>query len=138
MKLKIYTDGGARGNPGPAAIGIVVCNSQGKIVFRHADTIGHATNNTAEYCALIAGLELAKRFGATQLECFMDSQLLANQMSGNFKIKAEHIKTLHARAKTTAVFFKSVSFYHMRREEPLMREADRLVNQALDGEFDLK
>ena len=133
MKLKIYSDGGARGNPGPAAIGVVVCDENDEVVFEHADTIGEATNNTAEYCALIAGLELAKRFGASEVECFTDSMLLMNQMSGNFKIKAGHIRELYERAKKTEKFFDSVKFHHRRREFPMIRQADRLVNEALDG-----
>ncbi len=133
LKLKIYTDGGARGNPGPAAIGIVVCDEYGEIIFTHQDTIGIATNNTAEYCALIAGLELAKRFKAAHVECYTDSELMKNQLCGNFKIKAEHIKTLYERAKQIAENFKSVTYHHQPRETPLIREADKLVNSALDG-----
>lgn len=132
MKLKIYTDGGARGNPGPAAIGVVVCDGSGEIIFTHADTIGVSTNNTAEYCALIAGLELAKRFKADELECYTDSQLLMNQMAGHYKIKAEHIRTLWGRAKKIEKNFKAVHYHHQSRETKLLREADRLVNLALD------
>ena len=134
MKLKIYTDGGARGNPGPAAIGVVLCDEKGDIVFTYADAIGTATNNTAEYCALIAGLELAKRFKATEIECYTDSELMMNQMAGHYKIKAGHIRVLHERATKAAERFKSVSYHHQRREMPLLREADRLVNSALDQE----
>ena len=136
MKLKIYSDGGARGNPGPAAIGVVVCDANNEVMFEHADTIGHATNNTAEYCALIAGLELAKRFKAKEVECYTDSTLLMNQLSGNFKIKADHIRALYLRAKKSAEHFDSVSYHHQRREAPMLRRADRLVNQALDGTFE--
>ena len=134
MKLKIYTDGGARGNPGPAGIGVVVCREDGDIIFTHSDTIGVATNNTAEYCALIAGLELAKRFQASEVECYTDSELMKNQLSGNYKIKAEHIRVLYHRAKKIAQNFKLISYHHQRREAPLLREADRLVNMALDQE----
>ena len=134
MKLRIYTDGGARGNPGPAAIGVVVCKEDDEIIFTHHDTIGHATNNTAEYCALIAGLELAKRFQAGEVECYTDSMLMMNQLAGNYKIKAEHIRTLWERAKQIAKSFKSVSYHHQGREERLLREADKLVNEALDEE----
>lgn len=133
MKLKIYSDGGARGNPGPAAIGVVVCNARDKVVFEYADSIGKTTNNTAEYCALIAGLELAKKFKAREVECYMDSELLMNQLSGNFKIKAEHIRLLWGRAKKAADSFDSITYHHKRREVPMLRHADRLVNSALDG-----
>ena len=134
MKLRIYTDGGARGNPGPAAVGVVVCDGRDKVIFEHNDCIGNATNNIAEYCALIAGLEIAKRLKAKEVECFMDSELLANQLSGNYKIKADHIRTLYDHAKKTAAFFKSVTYHHRRRETPMLRHADRLVNDALDHE----
>ena len=136
MKLKIYTDGGARGNPGPAAIGVVVCDQTGKIIFEHADTIGHATNNTAEYCALIAALEIAKRLKAKEIECYTDSELMMNQMSGNYKIKSDHIRVLFLRAKEIAQFFDRISYHHNRRETPMLRAADRLVNQALDGTYE--
>ncbi len=138
MKLKIYTDGGARGNPGPAAIGVVVCDSAGKVIFEHADTIGIATNNTAEYCALIAGLELVKRFKAKEVDCFTDSELLVNQLSGNFKIKADHIRALYMRAKKAAELFDRVTYHHKPRETAMICEADRLVNEALDGTFEIK
>ena len=138
MKLKIYSDGGARGNPGPAAIGVVVCDEKDEIVFEHADAIGEATNNTAEYCALVAGLELAKRFGAKTVECFTDSELIMNQLAGNYKIKADHIRILHARAKKLAETFDSITYHHRRREFPLLKKADQLVNQVLDGKWEGK
>jgi ribonuclease HI len=132
MKLKIYSDGGARGNPGPAGIGVVVCDDSDGILFRYADAIGRATNNTAEYCALIAGLELAKRFQAAEVECYTDSELLKNQLSGKFKIKAPHIRFLYERAKKSALQFRSITYHQRPRETTLLREADRLVNDALD------
>ena len=133
MKLKIYTDGGARGNPGPSAIGVVVCDENEEVVFEHADTIGEATNNIAEYCALIAGLELAKRLKATKVVCFTDSALMVNQMSGKFKIKTDHIRELYERAKKAEKFFDAVTYHHRPRETALIRHADQLVNEALDG-----
>lgn len=133
MKLRIYSDGGARGNPGPAAIGVLICDERNKVLFRYFDTIGETTNNVAEYCALIAGLELARRFGADELECFMDSELLMNQMVGRFKVKAPHIRDLHARAKKTAQLFNAIMYRQKSRETPMLQEADRLVNEALDG-----
>jgi len=133
MKLKIFSDGGARGNPGPAAIGVVVCDEQNEVVYEHQDTIGEATNNIAEYCALIAGLELAKRLKAKEVECYTDSELMVNQLVGNYKVKTEHIRKLHQEAKQAEQNFDSVTYHHRRREDPLIKQADRLVNQALDG-----
>lgn len=137
MKLKIYTDGGARGNPGPAAVGVVIYDERGKVVFKFADTLGKQTNNVAEYCALITALEIAKKLHGKELECFSDSTLLVNQMSGNFKIKTEHIKTLYERAKRLCEHFDSVKFQHVPREDGGIRAADSLVNQALDGTFEV-
>ena len=133
MKLKIYTDGGARGNPGPAAIGVVICDENDQVVYEDSDAIGHATNNVAEYCALIAGLELAKRFKAKEVECYMDSTLLANQVAGKFKVKSEHLQVLNQEARKAAKEFDHISYHHKRREFPLIRQADKLVNQALDN-----
>ncbi len=133
MKLKIFTDGGARGNPGPAAIGVVVCNEKDEIVYEYKDVIGNATNNVAEYCALIAGLELAKRFHAKEVECYTDSELLKNQLSGSYRIKADHIRTLFNEAKRSAAFFDSIAYHHRKREFPMLRRADKLVNEALDS-----
>ncbi len=138
MKLRIYSDGGARGNPGPAAIGVVICDDKDEVIYEHADKLGEATNNTAEYCALIAGLELAKRFKAKTVDCFTDSELLMNQLTGNYKIKAEHIRILYTRAKKLAEAFDSVTYHHRRREFPLLRKADQLVNQVLDGQWEQK
>ena len=132
MKLKIYTDGGARGNPGPAAFGVVIYDEEDQLVFEYSDGIGRATNNVAEYCGLIAGLELAKRFQASEVECYTDSTLLMNQMSGNFKIKADHIQILHSRAKKMESYFDQVHYRHLPRENPMIQQADKLLNETLD------
>jgi len=132
MKLKIYTDGGARGNPGLAAIGVVVCNEAGEVILEHQDVIGEATNNIAEYCAMIAGLELAKRLKSEDVECYSDSKLIVNQLNGNFKIKTAHIRKLHERACSIANSIKQVSYHHLPRETSEIQSADRLVNAALD------
>lgn len=132
--IKIFTDGGARGNPGPAAVGVVICDANEQVLFEFGDTIGHATNNVAEYCALIAGLEIAKRLKVKKIECYMDSELLKNQMAGTFKVKTEHIRELFNEAKKSAAHFDEISYHHRRREYPLMRHADKLVNQALDNQ----
>lgn len=131
--IKIFTDGGARGNPGPAAVGVVICDANEQVLFEFSDTIGETTNNVAEYCALIAGLEIAKRMKISKIECYMDSELLKNQMSGAYKVKTEHIRELHTEAQKSASYFKEISYHHRRREYPLMRHADKLVNQALDN-----
>lgn len=132
MHVILYTDGGARGNPGPAAIGVVVCNSGHEVIFKHRDTIGFATNNVAEYCALIAGLEIAAKLKAKKVDCYMDSELLMNQMSGKYRVKTEHIRLLYNQAKESASRFEEIHYHHKPREFPMLRQADKLVNEALD------
>ncbi len=131
--MKMYTDGGARGNPGPAAIGVLLCEDNEQELLRHCDTIGEATNNIAEYCALIAGLEIAISRKVEKLDCFLDSELVVKQMNGVYRVKQPHIKQLFLEVQKNASKIKEVSYTHLRREHPQMRVADSLVNKALDG-----
>lgn len=133
MKLKTYSDGGARGNPGPGAIGVMICNDRGDVLVEHKDVIGEATNNVAEYCALIAALALAKELGAGEVESFMDSELVVHQMSGKYKVKSENIRQLAGEAKRLEKDFAKVSYRYLPREDRNMKRADQLVNMALDG-----
>lgn len=129
-KLIIYTDGGARGNPGPAAIGAVV---GGK---KYGEYIGEATNNVAEYTALIFALKKAKallgkaKAKEAEIECYMDSELLMKQLTGQYKIEDEDLQPLWLQIWNLKLDFKSVEFRHIPREKN--KEADRLVNEALD------
>ncbi len=132
MKLKTYTDGGARGNPGPAAIGVLICDDQNEILAEHSETIGEATNNVAEYRALIEGLRRAKELGADELDCYLDSELVVKQLRGEYKLKNYNMQKLFDEAKKVEKEFKSVSYTHLRREENHMPRADQLVNLALD------
>ena len=131
-KGKVFSDGGARGNPGPAAVGILVCNAQGEPVREHQETIGEATNNIAEYRAVIRGLELARELGFEEIEYFVDSELVARQLSGAYRIKTPHIKELVLQVKEKERKFKKVTYTQVPRTHEKIREADRLVNQALD------
>lgn len=131
-KLKIYSDGGARGNPGPAAIGIVIEDERGQLIQDHKETIGHNTNNVAEYMAVIRALELAQKLGAQEIDYYVDSQLVAFQLSGQYKVKTPHILVLFKQAKEQIAKFKKVTFSHVPRENEKLRLADRLVNEALD------
>src|SRR5690349_7503951 len=97
-KLRIYSDGGARGNPGPAAIGILICDDKDETLQDHEETIGETTNNVAEYTAVIVGLELAKKIGGQEIEYFVDSELVAKQLSGHYRVKTPHILTLYNQA----------------------------------------
>lgn len=130
----MYTDGGARGNPGPAAIGILICDTEGNEIVTHKDTIGTATNNIAEYCALIAGLEIAYNMNATEITCTLDSELVVKQMNGEYKIKNENMKKLYSEVEKRVRSFKKVSYTHAPRTHEKMRIADKLVNEALDEE----
>jgi ribonuclease HI len=130
-KLTVNVDGGARGNPGPAAIGVVVRNDDGAIVEAMGETIGAQTNNVAEYRALIRGIELALAHGATEVELIGDSQLIVRQIEGRYKVKHAAMKDLHAEAKKLLANFDNWSIRDVRREQNA--DADRLVNEALDG-----
>jgi ribonuclease HI len=130
-KLTVNVDGGARGNPGPAAIGVVVRNGDGAVVEQVGETIGQATNNVAEYRALLRGLELAAAHGADEVELIGDSELVVRQIEGRYKVKHADMKELHTRAKAMLAGFDSWSIRHVKRAQNA--DADRLVNEALDG-----
>ena len=131
MRAKLSTDGGARGNPGPAAYGYVLEADDGTVLAAHAETIGIATNNVAEYSALIAGLEKALELGVTDLEVVSDSELMVKQMRGEYKVKNEALRELSLRATRHARELGSVRYRAVRREHNEL--ADRLVNEALDA-----
>jgi ribonuclease HI len=131
LKLVVHVDGGARGNPGPAAIGVVVTTTDGAEVAEAAETIGVATNNVAEYRALLRGIELALEYGATELEIYGDSELVVKQIAGQYRVKDAGLKPLHAQARAALAEVGPWSFTHVRRERNA--GADALVNQALDA-----
>lgn len=130
-KLIVYTDGGARGNPGPAGIGAVIKNPQGLTIATFKRAIGEATNNVAEYRALLLGLSEAARLGAAEVAVHMDSELVVRQMLGRYKIKEPALKVLAGDVLQLVKRFSQVSFTHVPREQN--RDADRLVNEAIDG-----
>ncbi|MGK2955363.1 MAG: ribonuclease HI family protein [Solirubrobacterales bacterium] len=131
MRLTVNVDGGARGNPGPSAIGVVVRDDSGHVVLERAELIGDATNNVAEYKALIAGIRLAKELGADEVDLIGDSELVVKQVQGKYKVKNAGIKPLHAEAKAALADMNDWTISHVRRE--MNAEADRLVNEALDA-----
>ncbi len=130
-KLTVNVDGGARGNPGPAAIGVVVRNDDGAVVEQVGETIGQATNNVAEYRALLRGIELAAAQGADEVELIGDSELIVRQIEGRYKVKHADMKDLHAQAKAMLADFDRWSIRHVKRAQNA--DADKLVNQALDN-----
>jgi len=127
----VNVDGGARGNPGPAAIGVVLRDADGEIVEAVGETIGSATNNVAEYRALLRGIELAAAHGATHLELVGDSELVVRQVEGRYKVKNAGMKELHAQAKAALAGLDNWSIRHVKRAQNA--DADRLVNEALDN-----
>ena len=131
MKGTLWTDGGARGNPGPAAYGYVLEAENGTVLAAHGEAIGTATNNVAEYRALIAGLEKAAEVGVDELEVVSDSELLVKQMRGEYKVKNENLRGLFEQASVLAGRLGSVRYKAVRREHNEL--ADRLVNEALDA-----
>ena len=133
-RVTVNVDGGARGNPGPAAIGVVLRDDDGELLAKVGEKIGEATNNVAEYRALLRGIELAKGHGADELELIGDSELVVRQVEGRYKVKNAGMKELHGEVVQALRGFDSWSIRHVRRAENA--DADRLVNEALDvGDF---
>jgi len=131
LKLVVNVDGGARGNPGPAAIAAVVQSPDGEVLEERGERIGHATNNVAEYRALLLGIERAAALGASELELVGDSELVVKQVKGEYKVKNAGMRELHGQVKEALGAFDDWAIRHVRREENA--EADRLVNRVLDA-----
>lgn len=131
MKARLFTDGGARGNPGPAALGYVLEAEDGTVLAAHGEAIGIATNNVAEYRALLAGLERAAELQLGEVEVVSDSELLVKQMTGEYRVKNAALKQLSLEAARLARQVGTVRYTAVRREQN--EHADRLVNDALDS-----
>ncbi len=130
MRARLFTDGGSRGNPGPAAYGYVLEADDGTVLAAHGEAIGVATNNVAEYRALVAGLARAEEAGVDELAVVSDSELLVKQMRGEYKVKNAALRELWDEAQRLADRIDCVSYAAVRREHNKL--ADRLVNEALD------
>jgi ribonuclease HI len=130
MKAIVHVDGGARGNPGPAAAASVITSPDGELLDEHAQQIGTATNNVAEYRALLLGLERARELGASEVEVVGDSELIAKQVQGVYKVKHEAMRPLHRQAMAALGGFERWSIRTVPREQNA--HADALVNAALD------
>ena len=132
LLAKTHTDGGARGNPGPAGIGAVVDLPEKGERHEFKEYIGVGTNNQAEYKALLLALEKAAHLGATEVECRLDSELVVKQMKGEYRVKDAELGKLYIKIHNViTTSFKKVTFIHVRRE--FNKDADRLVNEAIDG-----
>ncbi|MBI5621598.1 ribonuclease HI family protein [Candidatus Falkowbacteria bacterium] len=127
----IYTDGGARGNPGPAGIGVVVLDSHKKVIAEYREYIGEATNNQAEYRAVLLALAKAKDLGAREIDFYLDSELVVKQLNQEYKVKDQDLGVLFVKIWNQLPDFQRVRFSHVRREQN--RRADRLVNQVIDA-----
>ena len=132
-KAVIYSDGGARGNPGPAAVGVLICDDQGNEIEEYAEVIGETTNNVAEYKGVLVGLEMAKKLGFEEIHYFGDSELVVRQLSGIYKVKTPHILVLYQQVKVLEKFFKKITYQHVPRTHEKIQHVDALVNQVLDA-----
>lgn len=131
MKVTIHTDGASRGNPGEAGLGVLIVDEAGQKLAEISEYLGQTTNNVAEYKALIRGLEEAKKLGATEVDVYTDSQLMARQISGEYKVKNQGLIPLYQEAKRLLSQFTSGKVTHVPRE--LNKEADKLANWAIDS-----
>jgi ribonuclease HI/pterin-4a-carbinolamine dehydratase len=132
-KIKLYADGGSRGNPGPSASGFVLLNLDDSIIFKSGVYLGITTNNQAEYQAVKYGLEEALKLGAREVSAYLDSLLVVNQMNGSFKVRNRDLWPIHDAIKQLITKFKKVTFTHVPRE--LNKLADAEVNETLDAEL---
>jgi len=129
-KLKIYTDGGARGNPGPAGIGAIAYNTEEEVVFEISQYLGETTNNQAEYKALLKAIEKANAIGAQEVDFYLDSELIVKQLNREYRVKNKDLQPLFVQVYNLSLSFKKISFTHIPREKN--KEADKLANQAMD------
>jgi ribonuclease HI len=131
VRVLIYTDGAARGNPGPAGAGAILRDADGTVIAEIAEPLGHATNNVAEWTAVLLALEEARRLGATHVDLRMDSELVARQISGIYRVKHPDLKPIHAAVMELLRGLDGYTVGHVPRE--LNKDADRLSNVAIDG-----
>lgn len=132
MKCILFSDGGSRGNPGPAAAGVVLKNESGEVIKEMGMYLGKCTNNEAEYRALVLGLDLAKRLGCSGLDCYLDSELVVRQLNGQYRVKDANLKTFYDKVKILELELGVVSYHHVLRTKN--KESDALVNEVLDAE----
>jgi len=130
-RVIVNVDGGSRGNPGPAAIAAVATDPSGEVLAERSETIGAATNNVAEYRALLLGIDLAKQLGANEVEFVGDSMLIVEQVRGKWRVKQEHLRPLHTKVRDALRGLESWSIRHVKRDENA--RADELLNDALDS-----
>lgn len=132
LRLKVYSDGASRGNPGPSAIAFIILTEDGKILKRHSECVGIRTNNQAEYEALISALEFASKLTSQEVVCYLDSELVVKHLNGEYQVKNRNLKNLWLKVQELEQSFQKISFIHVPRTERHIEEADLLANQTLD------
>jgi ribonuclease HI len=132
--VMVYSDGACRNNPGQSSVGVLICDPSGGVLEEHSATIGHHTNNEAEYLALAQALILASSHTKGKVECFLDSELVVNQLNGSYRVRQSRLAELAEEVQRLAEQFNDVSFTHTRRDTEMISRADMLANRALDDE----
>ncbi len=132
-RVHLFTDAGSRGNPGPGAVGIMICDSRNQILESCSECIGSATNNRAEYKALIKGLELCAKHTRLRVDCFLDSELVVKQMNQQYRLIDSQLRELFYEVKKREVAFKEVIYTHLERTNPYIKKVHHLVNEAFEG-----
>ena len=138
LNLQLYSDGGARGNPGPTAIAFLALNERGETVKVDTKFIGIHTNNQAEYEALLLALNYAVEANASEVACYLDSELVTKQLNGEYAVKDTLLQVYWRKVREIKACFKKISFYNVRRSHPQIQRADELVNETLDKHANLK
>jgi ribonuclease HI len=133
-EIQLYSDGGSKGNPGPGAIGVLVCDAGNQLLHEYSECIGHCTNNTAEYKALIKALDLAAMYTRRKVTVHCDSELLVMQMTGAWRLKKSHLRDLYHQVKDRERMFDSVIYQHTPRINQRISHADRINKQAQNGQ----
>ena len=134
MHLRVFSDGGARGNPGPSAIAFLVVSDDDKILHNNSLFLGDRTNNQAEYCAIIAALQYASSLKAEEVTCYLDSELVAKQLQGHYAVKNPELRKLWEKTQQLRSTLKKVTFKNVSRTNEFIQKADALLNQTLDEE----
>jgi len=132
MRLRVYSDGGSRSNPGSAAIAFIAISDTGRVLKRHSECIGVRTNNQAEYEALISALESASTLTYDEVICHLDSKLVVEQLNGRYKVKDSELRILWSKVQKLMEKFERVIFRHVPRTNSLIAAVDQMVNDALD------
>ena len=131
--VKLFTDGGCRGNPGPGAIGFIILDANNQELERSCECIGATTNNRAEYEALIKGLNRCAKYTRHRVTCYSDSQLVVNHMNGLWRLKNDELRKLFLKVKELENVFQEIVYTHVKRTNPYIRKVDKLVNEAFEG-----